>query len=269
MIRTVGMVGVLGILAAAFAPPAPHPVVLSGYRYQFATSGEGIDAITGTTQVAGTQARIDMDGHSDPQFILVDNATHTITLVSPEKREYSVVADSTFQRLVGSVLNALPMVSVRLSGATVTGTRLGAGEAIAGHPTRRYQLVQDFTVTLGAFGIQAARNHQRVTTEYWMATDLVLPANPIITVLAQITTALAQTDRDFAHRTAEELRPVAQGTPLKITVHSESQDDKGKTASKTETLQVTSIARATIDPAQFSVPDGFTRKDPQFTGKIF
>lgn len=267
MMRPTAVV-VCGVLAATLAPPT-RPQALAGYRYQFTTSGDGIDAITGTTQVAGTRARIDLDGRSDPQLILVDNASHTITLVYPAKREYSVIADTTFQRLVGSVLNALPAVTVRLSDATVTGTQLGAGEVVAGHPTSRYRLVQEFTVSLGAFGIQAARLHQRVTTEYWMATDLTLPANPLITFLAQITTVLAQTDRDFAHRTAEELRPVARGTPLKIVVHSESQEEKGKTESKTQTLQVTSITRAQIDPAQFSVPDGYTRKDAQLTGKLF
>lgn len=241
-----------------------------GYRYTFTFSGDGTDPVSGTTVAAGTRSRIDMDGRSDPQYILVDNAAHTVTLVYPERREYSVVTDTTFQRLVGSVLAALPVVSITLTDAQVSDTALGAGETIVGHPTDRYQVIQEFTVSFGALGFQAGGMHQRVTSEYWIARDLKLPANPLVTLLAQITTVLAQSDRDFAHKSAMALRPATRGTPLRVVVHSESKSgDKGEATSKTQTLQVTSIAPATVDLARFALPAGYTRKDPQLTGKLF
>lgn len=259
----------LGIGPMLAAAPASGQMA-RGYRYTFTFSGDGTDPVSGTTEAAGARSRIDVDGPSDPQYILVDNAAHTVTLVYPARREYSVVADTTFQRLVGTVLAALPVVSIDLSHTRVTHQSLGRGETIAGHPTDRYQVVQEFTVSVGAFGFRAADIHQRVASEYWMARDLNLPANPLVTLLAQITTVLAQSDRDFAHRSAEALRPVARGTPLRVVVHSESQSgDKGQVTSKTQTLEVTSIAPATIDLARFAVPDGYTQKEPQFTGKVF
>ena len=241
-----------------------------GYRYTFTYSGDGTDPVSGTTEAAGTRSRIDLDGHSDPQYILVDNATHRVTLIYPERKEYSVVSDTTFQRLVGSVLAALPVVSITLTGAQVSGHALGAGETIAGHPTDRYEVVQEFTVSFGAFGIQAGGMHQRVSSEYWIARDLHLPANPLVTLLAQITTVLAQSDREFAHQSAVALRPATRGTPLRVVVHSETKSgEKAEVTSRTQTLQVTSISPATVNLARFEVPAGYTQKDPQFTGKVF
>ena len=242
----------------------------SGYRYTFKATGDAMDQTTGTTIAAGTRTRIDLDGSSEPQYIVVDNATHTVTMVYPERQEYSVVSDTTFQRLVGNVLAALPVVSVKLTDAQVSDTVLGPGESVAGHPTSRYQVDQAFTVTLGAFGFQAGALHQRVTTEYWMSRDLQLPANPLVTLVSQVTTVLAQNDRDFAHRSAEALRPVARGTPLKMVIHTETRSgDKSDATSKTTVIEVTAIAPARIDLSRFDVPTGYTRKDPQFTGKLF
>jgi len=264
--------GVLTIWAGAPAPaPAPaRAQTATGYRYTFTVTGDATDPASGTTVAAGDRTRIDFDGKTDPQYVIVDNRTHTITLVYPDRREYSVVADTTFQRLVGAVLAALPVVSVQLTGATVTDTTLGPGEPVAGHPTSRYEVVQDFTVSVGAFGFQAAGMHQRVTTEYWLARDLRLPANPLVTILSQVTTVLAQNDRDFAHRSAQALRPVARGTPLKMVIHTDTRTGSASgTTSKTTVLQVTSIARAAVPLSAFEVPAGYTRKEPQLTGKLF
>ena len=269
MTRTV-IPGVLAALLALGGAGAAGAQTAKGYRYTFSVTGDGTEAATGTTIAAGDRTRIDFDSAADPQFVIVDNRAHTITLVYPDRREYSVVADTTFQRLVGSILSALPVVSVQLTGASVTDTSLGAGEAVAGHPTARYQVVQEFTVSLGAFGFQAAGLHQRVTTEYWLARDLTLPANPLVTILSQVMTVLAQNDRDFAHRSAEALRPVAHGTPLRMVIHTETRSgDRGAATVKTTVLQVTSIARAAVDLARFEVPAGYTRKEPQLTGKLF
>ncbi|HEX4561392.1 MAG TPA: hypothetical protein VH113_06120 [Gemmatimonadales bacterium] len=241
-----------------------------GVRYTFTFSGDGTDPVSGTTWAAGTRSRIDIDGQSDPQYVLVDNAAHTVILVYPRRQEYAVVSDTTFQRLVGTVLASLPVVNITLSDAQVSDTTLGAGETVAGHPTDRYQVTQAFTVSVGAFGFQAVGMRQRVTTQYWLARDLKLPSNPLVTLLSQLTTVLAQSDRDFAHRSAIALRPVTRGTPLRVVVHSETKSgDKNEVTQKTQTLQVTSIAPATVDLSRFAVPAGYTQKDPQFTGKIF
>ena len=242
----------------------------AGYRYTFTFSGDGTDPVSGTTWASGERSRIDIDGQSDPQYILVDNAAHTVTLVYPDRKEYSVVSDTTFQRLVGTVLASLPVVNITLSDTQVSDTAFGRGDVIAGHPTDRYQVTQAFTVSVGAFGFQAVGMRQRVTTEYWMARDLRLPSNPLVTLLAQLTTVLAQSDRDFAHRSAIAMRPVVRGTPLRVVVHSETKSgDKNEVTEKTQTLQVTSIAPASVDLSRFALPAGYTQKDPQFTGKIF
>ena len=255
------------ILLAVCVGAAQAP---NGYRYTFTVQGDGMDPVSGTTEALGSRSRIDMDGRSDPQIVLVDNAAHTVTMLYPDRREYSVVADTTFQRLVGTVLSSLPVVSIHLSDTDVSDSTLGPGETVAGHPTWRYQVRQAFTVNVSAFGYQAVGMRQRVTTQYWMARDLSLPANPLVTLLSQIMTVLAQSDREFAHRSAEALRPVARGTPLRIVIHSETRSgDKNDMESKTQTVQVVSIGRAAIDPHRFDIPAGYTRKDPEINGKMF
>lgn len=267
--KSIILLGIVPLLLAA-AASGQKAGTAPGYRYTFTFSGDGTDPVSGTTWATGQRSRIDIDGQSDPQYILVDNAAHTVILVYPQRQEYSVVSDTTFQRLVGTVLASLPVVNITLSDTQVSDTALGAGETIAGHPTDRYQVTQGFTVSVGAFGFQAVGMRQRVTTEYWMARDLKLPSNPLVTLLSQLTTVLAQNDRDFAHRSAVALRPVTRGTPLRVVVHSESRTgDKGDVTSRTQTLQVVSIAPAQVDLSRFAVPAGYVQKDPHLNGKTF
>ncbi len=249
--------------AALGAAPTAAAQSTSGYRYLFQMTGAGSDDLHGVTEVLGAAARVDLERQgSDSQYFLVSNAGRTITIVHPETREYSVVDDTTFERLVGSVLHAMPIVDIRVTSSSVTSDALGAGAAIAGHPTTGYRVTQDFTVAVGAFGVTASTIHQRVTTDYWIATDLTLPHNPLITLLSQVETVLAQTDRTFAHKTEQALRPFATGTPLKILVRSETTGDDGKTDAKTQVLEVSSVTRATVDPRRLALPAGFTRKEP-------
>lgn len=251
------------LLATLAAAPLAAAQSATGYRYLFQMTGAGNDDLHGVTEVLGPAARVDLERQgSDSQYFLVSNAGRTITIVHPETREFSVVDDTTFERLVGSVLHAMPVVDIHVTGSSVTSNPLGAGSPIAGHPTTGYRVIQDFSVAVGAFGVTASTIHQRVTTDYWLATDLSLPHNPLITLLSQIETVLAQTDRNFAHQTEAALRPVATGTPLKIVIRSETTGDDGKTDEKTQVLEVSSVTRAAVDPRRLALPAGYTRKDP-------
>src|SRR3989442_2431405 len=110
-------------------------------------------------------------------------------------------------------------------------------------------------------GVHGTTVHQRVVTEYWVASDLALPHNPLIAFLSQLETALAQTDRRFAHRTEEALRPLVRSTALRVVVHAESRDEDGKVERKTRTLALTALERGTVDAARLAVPAGYTRRD--------
>ncbi len=247
-----------GLLAAASLPAQGLP----GYRYRFEMTEEGGKRVTGRTEVAGSRARIDLDrDDSSGDYLLLSNDGHTVTIVHTARREYSVVDDTTFQRIVGTALRAVPFLSIRVGDAQVDTERLGAGEPLLGHPTERYRLTQDFTVSVGAMGVHGTTVHQRVVTEYWVASDLALPHNPLIAFVSQLETALAQTDRRFAHRTEEALRPLVRSTALRVVVHAESRDEDGKVERKTRTLALTALERSTVDAARLAVPAGYTRRD--------
>lgn len=253
-------------LGAALVPLAGAAQRAPGYIYEFRVTGGDAPA-TGTTQVVGDRARVDFADGSG-QYFLITAGGHRITVVNTERHEYSVLDDSTFDRLVGQTLNALPMLNIALSGVRVDGDTLGAGGPILGHPTDHYRLTQEFTLTIGAFGITGQRTHNTVVTDYWLARDLNLPHNPVVGMLARLTTVLAQADRDFAHRTAEALRPVAERTPLRIEVRSTADQGNGKVRVQSQAIEVTSLERARVDTTRFRVPDGYTETQPNFNLRL-
>ncbi len=255
---------------------------VSGYRYLLRMTSSNGENVVGTVRLAGDKERIDFPPGArtnDDGYILLLNGGHTVALVHTDRREYEAMDDTAFQRLIGDALNALGnLVTLKLADVKIETQDLGAGDSVAGYSTRRLRLLQEYTVSIGAMGFNAANQHHVVVTDFWVSPDLRLPPNPLLELLATVETALAQRNEDFVRRSAAARAALVSGTPLKMVITARSFDvDRGDAGAaggaaadhSVRTFEVTRVERATFDRTIFNVPDGYTRKENKLNFKLF
>ncbi|HEV8263718.1 MAG TPA: hypothetical protein VGQ06_02125 [Gemmatimonadales bacterium] len=259
-------------LGLAFAASPAAAQAVQGQRYTLRMTSEGASEIIATVREGNGRARIDFErSHGGPEsYILVNHGTGTVVFVRPEEREYTVVDDTTFERIVGKALRMVTqsgVVQVQLRDVRITPERLGAGEPIAGRPTQRYRLTQEYRAYVGAFGIVGDEPvHQTVVTEYWVSPRLSLPRNPLVELLAGVETALAQKSASFVHRSAAARDSLFRGMPLRIVVTARS--GSGDEPTKERRIEVTDLGPAELDPAIWTIPRGYKQRQGDFSFEI-
>lgn len=240
-----------------------------GHRYTFRMTSEHDDPIVGTVREDGRSARIDFETRRprDREFLLVREGT--VIAVHPDEGEYSIMEDSTFERIAGVGLQAASDVGVvrfRVRDARIVPERLGPGDSIAGLPTRRLRLTEEFSVDVRAFGIRGDAVRMRVVTDFWVTTGPVLVHNPLIDMLSRLGSVLGQSDPAFARRQRAARRALLTGTPLKIVVTTWTSDrDEHDRGPEVQTIAITDLTRTRVDPAMFRIPDGLTRREGEFS----
>ena len=249
------------LLPFAAGPAAATAQTLPGYRYDIRMSADAGDRVTGHVRDAGDRARIDFDGHDEAagSYLLLLDGGHRVLAVHPREREYSVVDDTTLERIVGIALHAVSgtgLVRFRLNDVAIVPQRLADGDTVAGRSTRHYRLTQEYTVAVRALGLGGDDIHQTVVTDYWVDPSLRLLRNPLLELLATLETALAQQDTAFVRVSAAARRALFSGVPLRVVVRHSSGDDAGGI----RTLAVDGLARETFDAAAFQVPAGYRRR---------
>jgi len=262
-------------LAATALPALAGAQLPRAYTYTFRVSADSGAASTGTVQVYGDRARIDMAGSrgAEPSgdYLLVTDSGRTVTIVNPREREYSVTDAASFEHIVATVMQALDlaMIDAKLSDAHVSGSRLGPGDTIAGHPTERYRLRQEYSVRVGALGFKGDPEYHVVMTDYWVAPGFRLMRNPVIEMLSTTQTALAQQDRDFVRRSTATRDRLFSGTPLRIIVVAGTVDEVGasqpkanaSTKASTTTIEVSDVRSADVDRGLLEVPHGYRERE--------
>ena len=268
------------VLAALLAATPIAAQSVSGYRYLLRMTSSNGENVVGTVRLAGDKERIDFPPgarSNDDGYILLLNGGHTVVTVHTDRREYEMVDDTTFQRLIGAALDAMGnLVTLHLADVKIETQSLGVGDSIAGYATRRFRLLQEYSVKIGAMGFTAANQHHVVVTDFWVSPDLRLPPNPLLELLATVETALAQRNEDFVHRSAAARAALFSGTPLKMVITSRSFDvDRGDSTGRAggdhsvRTFEVTRVERASFDRALFEIPDGYTRRESKLNFKFF
>jgi hypothetical protein len=242
------------------------PQGVSGTRYSFNMITDD-DSIAGLVREDGRRARIDLSGHGhDRDYILILDRGHRVASIHPGESEYSMTDDSTFAHAAAIGLRAASatgIVRFRVRDMHVSSRRVGTGEPVAGLPTERFRLIQEFTVGVTALGLAGETVHQVVVTDYWVNPTLTLVPNPIIDLLSTIVSVLGQSDPEFIRRSDAERRGLFRGQPLRIVVTSHTLEDPGKVT--TQRIEVTEIGRGTFDRAIWDIPAGFRQKEGEFS----
>lgn len=262
-----------GLLAAphldaqsAGARPAAA-VTERGLRYTFTmTSSDDDDVSRGTVRAAGDRTRIDLEsssGNKANSWLLVTNGGRTVAVVNPSERSYAEMDADKFANIIGTAMRVVDaFLTLEVEDVTVETQRVGPGGTIAGRPTERWALVQEFVVNVGMFGKTTPQLH-RVVTDYWIARDTEMPRNPLFEMLSTAETALAQSNRAFVQLTDARRRELPRGAPMRIVVtsaHSEA-DKLTADAPKIRRIEVGQYDIASIESSVLRIPAGYERKD--------
>lgn len=263
------MITSLALSLAAIAPLSPSVAPqqgVPGTRYTFHMILGSDEPVVGTVREGTHRLRVDLQkrGKRDGDYLVITHDGHRVISVHPADGEYSVVDDSVFERIAGVGLDAVSTTGVvrfRVRDARISGERLGPGDQIAGLATEHYRLRQEYAVDVSAFGMHGDRVRQTVVTDYWVAPGARLLPNPLIGMLSQIGTALAQSDHDFMRRSIAVRDSLFTGTPLRIvvTITSDAKDEGGKPPS-VHRFEITEIEDANFDPAIWEIPTGLHRR---------
>lgn len=245
------------------------PPVVSGTRYTFRMISED-DSTVGTVREDGRRARIDMvRDHTGDDYVLVLDGGRRVASIHPHEGDYAVTDDSTFTRVAGIGLRAASATGVvrfRVRDVRISSRRLGPGDSVAGFPTERFRLIQQFTVRVSALGVAGETVHQVVVTDYWVNRSLTLVPNPLIELLSTIASVLGQSDPEFVRRSSAERRALFTGVPLRIVVTTHTLDEPDQVS--TQLIEIADLERARFDRSLWEVPPGLHQREGEFSWRF-
>jgi hypothetical protein len=250
------------VAGVPFAPLGAQLVEGRSFFFRLETPDDG--PTEGVMHVVGDRARIEIhDAEIDDGgrvYLLLTNGGRTLVTVQPEERTYAEIDAAKLEGIIGTAMRAVDaMVTMELVNSNVNGERLGDGGSIAGLPTQRYRLTQEYAMDVGAFG-QTERIRQRIVTEYWVNARSGAPRNPLVELVTTAPTALAQSDEDFVARSARTRASLFSAPPLKVVVHASKWEHDGETETERYEYEITRILPASIDQRALRVPDGYRRE---------
>jgi hypothetical protein len=254
-----------GALAHGALPAALPAQLVEGRSYFFRLQTPDDGPTEGVMHVAGDRARIEIRDaeidHGGRVYLLLTNGGRTLVTVQPEQRSYSEIDAAKLEGIIGTAMRAVDvMLTMNMVNSNVNGERFGDGGTVAGVPTQRYRLTQEFAMDVGAFG-QTERIRQRIVTDYWVNPNAGAPRNPLVELVTTAPTALAQSDEHFLERSARARASLFTAPPLKVVVHASKWEHDGDTEDETYEYEITRILPASIDQRALRVPEGFRRDD--------
>jgi hypothetical protein len=259
---------VLALAAASLAAAVPLSLPAQraegrSYFFRLQTPDEG--PTEGVMHVVGDRARIDIrDAEGDDGgrvYLLLTNGGRTLVTVRPDEHRYSEVDAETIEGIIGTAMRAANIVmTMDMANSNVNGEKFGDGGTVAGLPTQRYRLTQEWEMDVGAFG-KTERVRQRVVTDYWVNASAGLPRNPLVELVTTAPTALAQSDEKFVARSARTRASLFDAAPLRVVVHASKWEHDGSTEEEMYEYEITRILPASVDQRALRVPDGYRRDD--------
>ncbi len=257
---------VLALLLAAGLVQTPQTIPGTRYTFQVITDD---DSSTGRVREDGRRARIDFQRDGSTDYVLVLDGGRRVASVHPRDGEYAETDASTFARAAAIGLRAVSATGVvrfRVRDQRVSSRRLGAGAPVAGLPTERFRMIQEFTVGVSPFGLPGETIHQVVVTDYWVNRSVRLVPNPIIDLVSTVTAILGQTDPEFTERSRAVRRELFTGTALRIVVTAHTLEEPGKVTA--QRIEIAAIERDRFDRSLWDIPAGLRRRPGEFSWRF-
>jgi len=218
--------------------------------------------IVARTVVRGDSARADViEGMGDFKpgvFFLTYDGGHTLYIVYPEKRQYSMVPlDSMGDRVAGAVNHGA--LKVKLDNVQAGFERVATNDSIGGFRTEQVRISRSFRVTLQVLLLKK-HIQMRETRDMWLSPDLPRLPNPLGGMYLAIGDATSRADPVLTRRMAAINDSVGTATRLRVVHRLVTGNDDDPTATVT-TIETLALAPARTDSVQFDLPAGFKRTD--------
>lgn len=216
--------------------------------------------IVAHTTVRGDSARADViDGIGDFKpgvFFLTYDGGHTVYIVYPEKRQYSVVPlDSMGDAVAGAVNRGV--FKVKLDKVQAGFERLATADSIGGFRTEQVRISRSFRVTIK---VVLVKKHieMRETRDMWLSPDLPRLANPLGGMYMAIGDAMSRADPILTRRMAAIDDSVGTATRLRVVHRLVTGDDDDPTETVT-TIETLNLAPARTDSVRFDLPVSYRK----------
>ncbi len=271
---------VVGAAAVAIgARPHDRPVALPGLLYTMemttvdATGGRNreMSRMTARTQLAGGNLRmdfIDATGASaaGPMkkggYILVVDEGSRMLIVDPEEKRYlEMEPDAIFGMLNSLTAATGGLMKFEITNLSMNARPLGAGDAILGYKTDRFELTQRYTTKISVMGMRQESTSEAVT-EYWVAPALTEWMNPFVQMGQSMATGMLSSAPEWAKQMAAvEAQLPQNGAVLRSLTRTTTRDGKGKEQLARTTSEITAITRGDVPVSAFAVPNGYERME--------
>jgi hypothetical protein len=211
--------------------------------------------IVGHGIAAGGLSRLDVDsapagpatglfGPGD-YFLMLDSGR--VVAVSPATKTYI----DGFNTAMGS-MPADMMAQAAITNVVVNVEKLGAGDAVEGHPTDRYRISSQYTMGIMGQSINFASEYEMLTAQ--LPVRIItpfsgsLPRTMATGPFADLYTKISEAQRKISGTTVRVSSSTSINGPMSMTM--------------TQNVQMSDLKTADVDEKVFQIPEGFTAKPP-------
>lgn len=267
----------LGAATVAFAP-AMRSALVPGLTYTFAVStsesdagfaeaGKTISRSVGKVQVAGDRARIDFTETKGPSptpmlnkdgYMLMHDGGKVMYMVNTKDKEYLKMEPAALGSMFSSISSmAGGMMKIEVKDASLNVNKLGAGEAVLGHATEKYELQQRYTMSIKTFGFGSTTTNESTTT-LWVAPSLKTQdlMNPFLDMARNIG-SMFEGNEEWEKMISGPSKELPMAAALKMHAQQISTNEKGKAQYSLSTMEVTSWTPGDVQSAELDLPKGY------------
>lgn len=270
------------LLVAAVPQPVPAPRPAAGFIYDFRMTVRTVDdkgkvkeetPLMGHAEVAGGNGKIaiveakgDKSMYRKGEYMLVRDEGKTLVTVDPETKTYDEMNLEAYGQALDAMAQATgAMMNVTITDLKTSTEKLGAGEDIAGFPTKKYRMKQSYHMAL-KIAFMKSNTTNDVTTDYWVADEIKDLRNPIFEMAIRLGNVMLSSARDYLEQSLKAQKELFSGMPVKTVTHAISIDDKNaKKTETTTTFEITTIRRADVPASTWAIPAGYTRRVEEAT----
>jgi hypothetical protein len=263
--------GACVLLGAASSVPLFAPGVSFTVRTISSASGD-VPSITKVKILDGA-VRFDMEekNKGGAGFMLVNTKTRSAAMIMPGSKQYIEIK---FDSTAGFIMQAAAMNSY-VTDIEVSPAAMGAGGVVNGHPTRRYRITTSFKTADNSTDKTSMRS-VKLVEEFWVTDQLKDIPDPRELFarafggkgntggqqMPQMSAGGLGAGGELFAKRSEAQQKLFKGLPVR-TKWTSTEEFEGKTEESTGQTDIVELQKVDLDPADFRVPDGYTKLDMQ------
>ncbi|MFN8666222.1 MAG: DUF4412 domain-containing protein [Gemmatimonadaceae bacterium] len=262
-------------------PPAPAPraapvapVAADGWRFHWKVTVESDKKERAAAQpsmqvsLIPGKARVDYEGEVPAQqqgmmkkggYMILDAENSTMIMVDPKEKKAIIMDPSALSGAMNAI-GASGLVKMDVKDVKVSVEKLGSGERILGYATTRYRTTRSYSLTVSVIGRKNTTTHNS-TTESWVA-DRFIEDMAFEAWARNFTKGFGAATGDAFKKLMEaEQANQIKGIVLKQVMQATDTDDKGNATTSKTTMEMTELAKTSLDASLFEVPKGYEVTD--------